>query len=58
MDSNDGGFIKYPIFVKFIKFSWFFINNDKSGNSLLTELEIKEGIKNPKLPIKITKEEK
>lgn len=58
MDAYETGFIRYPIFVQFIKMSWFFLNNDKSRKGQLDETEIKEGIKNYKLPIKITKEEK
>jgi hypothetical protein len=47
--------IRYPLFVKWIKMSWFFLNNDRSGNGLLSDKEIKEGIKKCRLPIKLTK---
>jgi hypothetical protein len=50
--------IRYPLFVKWIKMSWFFLNNDRSGSGLLTDMQIKEGIKKCKLPIKLTKKDK
>jgi len=46
------------MFVKFMKLSWFFLQNDQADAGLLTESEIKEGVKNNKLPVKVTKEEK
>jgi hypothetical protein len=37
LDTGDTEKIKYPMFVKFMKLSWFFLQNDKGETKLLSE---------------------